>query len=293
MAKMRVSYEYSEAEDKSIRLGLFLIACGILSLFILGFCWLSPTLQSLQSKPANCTVSPAAAPSGSRRAAGASGLYRYSGGGCSKNVRVVSVLRPEEMFECVFTCGTDCKGTSLYPCLQIFVNNSESNSVALLHFDEQQLVLNPKCSYVPPCERDNQKNKDSVLWWEDYFTKEVSSQSFTCFFNQQRRPDDVLWRRSHDTSVLLHCVLWPMVSLLLGTLIVLLTVCARSLAVRAEALQKRKCSYEVCQDLSTASDRRATKAEDPLSTNSDPELSSPTRTLPLFAVPVRRRDREH
>ncbi|GLD48176.1 calcium-activated potassium channel subunit beta-4 [Lates japonicus] len=254
MAKIRVSYEYSEAEDKSIRLGLFLIACGILSLFILGFCWLSPTLQSLQSKPANCTV--------------------------------VSVLRPEEMFECVFTCGADCKGTSLYPCLQIFVNNSESNSVALLHFDEQQLVLNPKCSYVPPCERDNQKNRDSVLWWEDYFTKEVSSQSFTCFFNQQRRPDDVLWRRSHDTSVLLHCVLWPMVSLLLGTLIVLLTVCARSLAVRAEALQKRKCSYEVCQDLSgVPSDRRGNKAGDPLSTNSDPELSSPSRTLPLFAVP--------
>ncbi|KAK5877087.1 hypothetical protein CesoFtcFv8_026370 [Champsocephalus esox] len=263
MAKIRVSYEYSEAEDKSIRLGLFLIACGILSLFILGFCWLSPTLQSLQSKPANCTV--------------------------------VSVLRPEEMFECIFTCGADCKGTSLYPCLQIFVNNSESNSVALLHFDEQQLVLNPKCSYVPPCERDNQKNRDSVLWWEDYFAREVSSQVFTCFFNRQRRPDDVLWRRSHDTSVLLHCVLWPMVSLLLGTLIVLLTVCARSLAVRAEALQKRKFSYEVCQDLSASgsSERRGHKAEDPL-TSSDPETSSsPTRTLPLFAVPVRRRDREH
>lgn len=62
MAKLRVSYEYSEAEDKSIRLGLFLIACGILSLFILGFCWLSPTLQSLQSKPANCTVSPGWSP---------------------------------------------------------------------------------------------------------------------------------------------------------------------------------------------------------------------------------------
>lgn len=92
----------------------------------------------------------------------------------------------------------------------------------------------------------------------------------------------------------MHCVLWPMVSLLLGTLIVLLTVCARSLAVRAEALQKRKCSYEVCQDLSTSPPgRRGNKPEDPLATNSDPELSSPTRTLPLFAVPVRRRDREH
>ncbi|TNN46659.1 Calcium-activated potassium channel subunit beta-4 [Liparis tanakae] len=263
MAKIRVSYEYSEAEDKSIRLGLFLIACGILSLFILGFCWLSPTLQSLQSKPANCTV--------------------------------VSVLRPEEMFECVFTCGADCKGTSLYPCLQIFVNNSESDSVALLHFDEQQLVLNPKCSYVPPCERDNQKNRASVVWWEDYFRREVSSQSFTCFFNQQRRPDDVLWQRSHDTSVLLHCVLWPMVSLLLGALIVLLTVCARSLAVRAEALQKRKCSYEACRDAPAGpSGRRAPEAEDPPpGATSDPEPPSPTRTLPLFAVPVRRRDREH
>ncbi|KAK7896766.1 hypothetical protein WMY93_022091 [Mugilogobius chulae] len=160
MAKIRVSYEYSEAEDKSIRLGLFLIACGILSLFILGFCWLSPTLQSLQSKPPTA------------------------------------------------------------------------------------------------------------------------------------RPDDVLWRRSHDTSVLLHCVLWPMVSLLLGALIVLLTVCARSLAVRAEALQKRKCSYEVCQDVGPcASDQ--SKAVDPLTSTSDPHLSSPSRTLPLFAVPVRRRDREH
>lgn len=115
MAKIRVSYEYSEAEDKSIRLGLFLIVCGILSLFILCFCWLSPTLQSMQSKPANCTV--------------------------------ISVRRLDESFECVFTCGTDCKGTSQYPCLQIFVNNSESNSVALLHYDEQQLVLNPKVTY--------------------------------------------------------------------------------------------------------------------------------------------------
>ena len=108
------------------------------------------------------------------------------------------------------------------------------------------------------------------------------------------RPDDVLWRRSHDASVLMHCVLWPTVSLLLGTLIVLLTVCARSLAVRAEALQKRKCSYEACQDLSaTVSGRRGNKPEDPPATNSDPDPSSPTGTLPLFAVPVRRRDREH
>ncbi|KPP73782.1 hypothetical protein Z043_107108, partial [Scleropages formosus] len=162
-------------------------------------------------------------------------------------------------------------------------------SFAILRLNSVTAFLG-QCSYVPPCERDNQKNKEKVLLWQDYWTEEISSQSFTCFFNQQRRkksclfpwasstwsdavakwratgknpdsmtctdkvlieqrtllsvapcrPDDVLWKRSHDENVLLHCVLWPLVSLLLGTLIVLLTICARSLAVRAEAIQKRK-----------------------------------------------------
>lgn len=112
MAKLRVAYEYTEAEDKSIRLGLFLIVSGILSLFILGFCWLSPALQDLQGTAANCTV--------------------------------LSVQQIGELFECTFTCGADCRGTSLYPCLQIYVNNSESGAPALLHQDEHQLLANPK-----------------------------------------------------------------------------------------------------------------------------------------------------
>ncbi|XP_046730021.1 calcium-activated potassium channel subunit beta-4-like isoform X2 [Silurus meridionalis] len=172
MAKIRVSYEYSEAEDRSIRLGLFLIACGVLSLFILCLCWLNPALQSLRSRPANCTV--------------------------------LSVRRLDERFECVFTCGADCRGTSLYPCLQIFVNNSASGATALLHYDEQQLLLNPKvsqpgpppdpasalsctsCSYVPKCERDNQKMREDILRLQHYWSEEGSNQSFTCFFNPQR-----------------------------------------------------------------------------------------------------------
>ncbi|CAM2098263.1 calcium-activated potassium channel subunit beta-4 [Lepidochelys kempii] len=208
MAKIRVSYEYTEAEDKSIRLGLFLIVSGIVSLFILGFCWLNPALQDLQGKAANCTV--------------------------------LSVQQIGEMFECTFTCGTDCKGTSLYPCLQIYVNNSESNSRALLHQDEHQLITNPKCSYIPPCERENQKNSEIVTHWQEYWKVEVGSQPFTCYFNKHLRPDDVLLRRTHDETVLLHCFLWPLVTFLVGVLIVVLTICAKSLAVKAEAIKKRK-----------------------------------------------------
>ncbi|XP_043912937.1 calcium-activated potassium channel subunit beta-4 [Protopterus annectens] len=211
MGKLKIAYEYSEAEDKSIRLGLFLILSGFVSLFILGFCWLNPTLQNLQCKATNCTV-----------------------------LSVQQLIG--ELFECTFTCGTDCKGTSLYPCLQIYVNNSQSNSRALLHYDEQQLLLNPKCSYIPPCERDNQKNTETVTHWQEYWKEEIGSQPFICFFNQHRRPDDVLLKRSHDENVLLYCVLWPLLTLLVGVLIVVLTICAKTLAVKAEAIQKRKCS---------------------------------------------------
>lgn len=112
MAKLRVAYEYTEAEDKSIRLGLFLIISGVVLLFIFGFCWLSPALQDLQATAANCTV--------------------------------LSVQQPGEVFECTFSCGADCRGTAQYPCVQVYVNNSESNARALLHSDEHQLLTNPK-----------------------------------------------------------------------------------------------------------------------------------------------------
>ncbi|XP_029810152.1 calcium-activated potassium channel subunit beta-4 isoform X1 [Suricata suricatta] len=234
MAKLRVAYEYTEAEDKSIRLGLFLIISGVVSLFIFGFCWLSPALQDLQATAANCTV--------------------------------LSVQQIGEVFECTFTCGADCRGTSQYPCVQVYVNNSESNSRALLHSDEHQLLTNPKCSYIPPCKREDQKNLESVTTWQQYWKDEVGSQPFTCYFNQFQSlfqlwlveevppvsldsqtcqttiPDDVLLHRTHDEIVLLHCFLWPLVTFVVGVLIVVLTICAKSLAVKAEAMKKRKFS---------------------------------------------------
>ncbi|ELK26902.1 Calcium-activated potassium channel subunit beta-4 [Myotis davidii] len=169
-----------------------------------------PALQDLQATAANCTV--------------------------------LSVQQIGEVFECTFTCGADCRGTAQYPCVQVYVNNSESNSRALLHSDEHQLLTNPKCSYIPPCKRENQKNLESVMNWQQYWKDEIGSQPFTCYFNQFQRPDDVLLHRTHDEIVLLHCFLWPLVTFVVGVLIVVLTICAKSLAVKAEAMKKRKFS---------------------------------------------------
>ncbi|XP_023499773.1 calcium-activated potassium channel subunit beta-4 isoform X1 [Equus caballus] len=155
MAKLRVAYEYTEAEDKSLRLGLFLIVSGVVSLFIFGFCWLGPALQGLRATAANCTV--------------------------------LSVQQLREEFECTFTCGSACSGTAHYPCVQVFVRGPEASSRALLHPDERQLLANPKCSYIPPCKRENQKNLESVMNWQQYWEEEIGSQPFTCYFNQFQR----------------------------------------------------------------------------------------------------------
>ncbi|XP_009976663.1 PREDICTED: calcium-activated potassium channel subunit beta-4, partial [Tauraco erythrolophus] len=96
------------------------------------------------------------------------------------------------------------------------------------------------CSYIPPCARDDQENSENVTYKQKYWKEKVGSQPFTCYFNQHLRPDDVMLKRTHDETVLLHCFLWPLVTFLAGVLIVILTICAKSLAVRAEAIKKKK-----------------------------------------------------
>ncbi|OWK56093.1 Calcium-activated potassium channel subunit beta-4 [Lonchura striata] len=274
MARSRAAYEYTEAEDKSMRLGFLLIAAGLLSLLGLGCCWLRPALQE-------------------------------RGGGGSANCTVLAVRQLGERFACTFSCGAACRGTARYPCLQVLVRTSRSSAPALLHEDERQLRTNPKCSYIPPCARDDQENSENVTYKQKYWKEKVGSQPFTCYFNQHlsvdvaamhmrvmcgflpsvnrkgresfflslmvicqeikgnvaagggdidiydknkkkretkiaMRPDDVMLKRTHDETVLLHCFLWPVVTFLVGVLIVVLTICAKSLAIRAEAIKKKK-----------------------------------------------------
>lgn len=115
MARGRAAYEYTEAEDKSMRLGFLLIAAGLLSLLGLGCFWLRPALQE-------------------------------RGGGGAANCTVLAVRQLGERFACTFSCGAACRGTARYPCLQVLVRTSRSAAPALLHEDERQLRTNPKVS---------------------------------------------------------------------------------------------------------------------------------------------------
>lgn len=80
----------------------------------------------------------------------------------------------------------------------------------------------------------------SRLYSFQTMTRQLTTLSF--LFPLSCRPDDVLLHRTHDEIVLLHCFLWPLVTFVVGVLIVVLTICAKSLAVKAEAMKKRKFS---------------------------------------------------
>uniref|UniRef100_A0A8C9G4B0 Potassium calcium-activated channel subfamily M regulatory beta subunit 4 n=1 Tax=Pavo cristatus TaxID=9049 RepID=A0A8C9G4B0_PAVCR len=160
MARGRAAYEYTEAEDKSMRLGFLLIAAGLLSLLGLGCCWLRPALQE-------------------------------RGGGGAANCTVLLVRQLGERFACTFSCGAACRGTARYPCLQVLVRTSRSAAPALLHEDERQLRTNPKCSYIPPCARDDQENSENVTYKQKYWKEKVGSQPFTCYFNDHLSQENV------------------------------------------------------------------------------------------------------
>uniref|UniRef100_A0A8B9P411 Potassium calcium-activated channel subfamily M regulatory beta subunit 4 n=1 Tax=Apteryx owenii TaxID=8824 RepID=A0A8B9P411_APTOW len=174
MARSRPAYEYTEAEDRSMRLGFLLIAAGLLSLLVLGFCWLRPALQE-------------------RR------------GGGAANCTVLAVRQLGERFACTFSCGAACRGTARYPCLQVLVRTSRSAAPALLHEDERQLRTNPKCSYIPPCARDDQENSENVTYKQKYWKEKVGSQPFTCYFNQHLRTSAAQpWESASTVEASLH-----------------------------------------------------------------------------------------
>ncbi|NXM83326.1 KCMB4 protein, partial [Oenanthe oenanthe] len=204
MARSRAAYEYTEAEDKSMRLGFLLIAAGLLSLLGLGCCWLRPALQERGGGgSANCTVL-------------AQGWQLGDG-------------RWEVSADCHQSLGSAALAAS-----------TGSAAAFRLDRDHNTFLSSPSCSYIPPCARDDQENSENVTYKQKYWKEKVGSQPFTCYFNQHLRPDDVMLKRTHDETVLLHCFLWPVVTFLVGVLIVVLTICAKSLAVRAEAIKKKK-----------------------------------------------------
>ncbi|CAJ0959721.1 unnamed protein product [Ranitomeya imitator] len=125
----------------------------------------------------------------------------------------------DDWIDCSFTCGVDCHGQSKYPCLQILVNVSGSDYVAALHYNEEAVQINPKCFYVPQCQRDKNDLLDGVLDVKLYFERKNDT-PFACFHRPDSKPEDVILIKKYDRTVVFHCLFWPTLMLIGGASIV-------------------------------------------------------------------------
>ncbi|XP_018410398.1 PREDICTED: calcium-activated potassium channel subunit beta-3 isoform X1 [Nanorana parkeri] len=174
-------------EDRAMLLGFTMMGLSVMMFFLLGIAILKPFMLNVWNEESNCTI--------------------------------IQADIMDDWVDCSFTCGVDCHGQSKYPCLQILVNVSASGHVAALHYNEEAVQINPKCFYVPKCQRDKNDLLDGVLDVKQYFERKNDT-PFACFHRPDNKPEDVILIKKYDRSVVFHCLFWPTLMLVGGASIV-------------------------------------------------------------------------
>nr|XP_033960143.1 LOW QUALITY PROTEIN: calcium-activated potassium channel subunit beta-3 [Pseudochaenichthys georgianus] len=123
----------------------------------------------------------------------------------------------------------DCRGVSTVPCLRVTVNLSYSNQRALLHFDEESLLLAPGCFYVPKCQTDRAELEDEVLKVKSSLDSQIGVTS-SCIAAPSGHPRDVILNRKYTLRIALFTLLWPGLMLGGGALLVGLVKLTQCLA---------------------------------------------------------------
>ncbi|XP_054624162.1 calcium-activated potassium channel subunit beta-3 [Dunckerocampus dactyliophorus] len=163
----------SVGEDRAILLGFSMMAFSVLMFFVVGITMVKPHINSKWEEEDRCML-----------------------------------LHAEILDEWV-----DCRGVSTIPCLTVTVHLTASNQSALLHFDEESVLLTPKCFYVPKCQMDQKELEGEVLKVKSNLDAQLGSTS-SCLTDPTRHPGDVILSRKYTLRRTLLALLWP--SLMLG-----------------------------------------------------------------------------
>ncbi|XP_043926307.1 calcium-activated potassium channel subunit beta-3 [Protopterus annectens] len=211
--KNKQSASSNAGEDRAMLLGFFMMGFSVLMYFLLGITILKPFMLSIWSETSNCTL--------------------------------IRADIMDEWVDCYFTCGVNCRGQSKYPCLQVFVNLSQYRQKALLHYNEEAIQINPKCFYIPRCQRDRSELLSTALSIKKSFDHNNST-PFSCYYNPDSKPEDVILVKKYDGWIAFHCLFWPTMMLLGGAAIVgmvkltqhLSQLCEEYAVVQKEPTQK-------------------------------------------------------
>ncbi|XP_059200427.1 calcium-activated potassium channel subunit beta-3 [Centropristis striata] len=179
----------SVGEDRAVLLGFTMMAFSVLMFFVVGITTVKPYVNSNWAEEASCVL-----------------------------------LQADILEEWV-----DCRGVSTVPCLRVAVNLTDSNQRALLHFDEESVLLAPECFYIPKCQMDRTELQEEVLKVKNSLDTQLGSSS-PCFTDCTRHPGDVILNRKYTFKKALFALLWPCLMLGGGALLVGLVKLTQCLA---------------------------------------------------------------
>ncbi|XP_068605045.1 calcium-activated potassium channel subunit beta-3 [Brachionichthys hirsutus] len=123
----------------------------------------------------------------------------------------------------------DCRGVSAVPCLRAKVNLTGSNRTALLHLDEELVLLALECFYIPKYRTDRAELREEVEEVKRSLDNQLELPS-SCLSDHARHPGEAILKRRHGHSDTLLALLWPCLMLGGGALLVGLVKLTQALA---------------------------------------------------------------
>ncbi|XP_039458111.1 calcium-activated potassium channel subunit beta-3 isoform X3 [Oreochromis aureus] len=214
----------SVGEDRAILLGCTMMAFSVLMFFVVGITVIKPFVNRYTREC--CHVSrlsykciPSLKACSPRVCVGDSSGWDDGNASC--------VLQKSEILE----EWVDCRGVSTVPCLKatVTVYFNGSTEEAVLHLNEDSVLLATECFYMPKCQMDRKALQDQVQKVNSSLDSLLGNNT-ACLTDQTRYPNHAILHRKYTLQMVLFALLWPCILLGGGALLVGLVKLTQCLA---------------------------------------------------------------
>ncbi|XP_050978051.1 calcium-activated potassium channel subunit beta-2 isoform X2 [Labeo rohita] len=204
LEKRRTVTALKAGEDRAILLGLSMILFSAMMYFVLGITMVRSYSDSVWTEESNCTV---------------------------LNSSVVAEIN------CSYSCGSECRKSSRFPCLQVYVSLNFTGKVLRLSYNEEAHEAHPECFYIPKCRKDHTLMHSIVM---NISERLKTHQQVLCYYDPSEQQDSVLLTRLYGRGAIISSLLWPTCTLVGGTLIIAMVKLTQYLSFLCEQISRIK-----------------------------------------------------
>ncbi|XP_026201759.1 calcium-activated potassium channel subunit beta-2 isoform X2 [Anabas testudineus] len=191
-------------EDRAVLLGLSMVLFSVMMYFVLGITVLRSYSDSVWTDEVSCTI---------------------------VNSTIIWDV------SCSYSCGAECRKSSRYPCLQVYVSlNSSGKVVRLLHNEDMQ-DNNPECFYIPKCRKDYTSTHAVI---QNISERLKSQHTVQCFVDPTDRTDCAILTQIYGRVAVFHSLFWPTCTLIGGTIIIAMVKLTQYLSIMCERVGRVK-----------------------------------------------------